>query len=154
MKDLNQSVQHLQASVSDVHIQYDILGIDLAVAGCIVYSDASLANACEQRTQVSMDFASHKLRRVLSSTLMAESAALVEALCAVELLVAWRRHSTSPLYHRSTSKMGTIELKVNERGVTSPRDEVLAVVDNKSLYDVLFGENLDGVDKHSGLATP
>eukprot|EP00971_Amphidinium_carterae_P289745 5753505-Amphidinium_carterae.1 len=136
-----QIIQHLEATVSDVHR----LGIDPAVAGYIPYSDASLANASEQRTHVSMvtgrcnrvelretgsssirlqEFASHKFlvnfRRVVSSTLMAESAAVVEALCAVECLyyiVAWRGYATSLLYHRPTYKM-TIELKAIEEGLT------------------------------------
>eukprot|EP00971_Amphidinium_carterae_P339911 6477980-Amphidinium_carterae.1 len=82
---------------------------------------------------------------------MAESAALVEALCAVEWLVAWRGYTTSPLHHRPVSKMGTIELKSIERGKAPLQDDILAVVDSKSLYDVVTGENLDGVDKRSGL---
>eukprot|EP00971_Amphidinium_carterae_P077649 1535279-Amphidinium_carterae.1 len=78
-----------------------IIGIAPRSGGYAVYSDASLANLEDKRTQVAMvigrinrdqlrdegattfslqDYASHKFRRVVNSTLMAETAALVEAL--------------------------------------------------------------------------
>eukprot|EP00971_Amphidinium_carterae_P238659 4737628-Amphidinium_carterae.1 len=117
MKDLNQALQHLQATVVDIKI----LGIPPAEGGYALYSDASLANLQDQRTQVAMvmgrinrmqlraegvtpfslqDFASHKFRRVVSSTLMAEASALVEALSAAQWLSAWRGYATEKGYQR------------------------------------------------------
>eukprot|EP00971_Amphidinium_carterae_P065570 1299118-Amphidinium_carterae.3 len=97
MRDINQALQHLQATVMDIKI----IGISPRSGGYAVYSDASLANLEDKRTQVAMvigrinrdqlrdegvttfslqDYASHKFRQVVNSTLMAETAALVEAL--------------------------------------------------------------------------
>eukprot|EP00971_Amphidinium_carterae_P122056 2417054-Amphidinium_carterae.1 len=97
------------------------------------------------------DFASHKFRRVVSSTLMAEASALVEALSAVQWLVSWRGYATQANYKPPRSQLGEIELKPIEKIATAASDAILAIVDSKLLYDVLDGESIDGVDKRTGL---
>eukprot|EP00971_Amphidinium_carterae_P294692 5851786-Amphidinium_carterae.1 len=81
-------------------VEIRIIGTPPVEGGYALYCDASLANLQDQRTQVAMvlgrinrmqlraegvtpfslqDFVSHKFRRVVSSTVMAEASALVKA---------------------------------------------------------------------------
>eukprot|EP00971_Amphidinium_carterae_P348134 6490338-Amphidinium_carterae.1 len=108
-----------------------------------------------------MDLTSHKFRRVASSTLMAETASLVEGLSSLEWLIAWRKsveEGTNPT--STTSHLGEIELQailggIELQAIEKSTDElktlVLAVVDSKSLYDVIRGTNIDGVERRAGL---
>eukprot|EP00971_Amphidinium_carterae_P350877 6491785-Amphidinium_carterae.3 len=84
---------------------------------------------------------------------MVEASALVEALSAVQWLVSWRGYATQANYKPPRSQLGEIELKLIEiqKLAASASDAILAIVDSKSLYDVLNGESIDGVDKRTGL---
>eukprot|EP00971_Amphidinium_carterae_P032649 643214-Amphidinium_carterae.1 len=99
-----------------------------------------------------MDFTSHKFRRVASSTLMAETASLVEGLSSLEWLIAWRKWVEEGINPTSTtSHLGEIELQAIEKSAEELKTPVLAVVDSKSLYDVIRGTNIDGVERRAGL---
>eukprot|EP00971_Amphidinium_carterae_P343594 6483434-Amphidinium_carterae.1 len=82
---------------------------------------------------------------------MAETAALVEALSAAQWIVSWRGFATDEKYERPKSRLMEIELTQIERSATRAPDAILAITDSKSLYDVLHGGNIDGVDKRTGL---
>eukprot|EP00971_Amphidinium_carterae_P325691 6456087-Amphidinium_carterae.1 len=91
MRECNKVVKFLQASITPLYI----IGMEPCRSGFMIFSDASLANLADQRTQVGMVigrcdavslrekqmspfsiqyYHSHKFRRVASSTLMAEAA--------------------------------------------------------------------------------
>ena len=97
------------------------------------------------------DYASKQFQRVASSTLMAESAALAQALAHLEWMVVWRGYTTSQSYERPRSKQGEIELVAIEKGMSIAHDSVIAIVDSKSLYDVMIGESLTSIDKKAAL---
>eukprot|EP00971_Amphidinium_carterae_P306349 6087951-Amphidinium_carterae.1 len=83
---------------------------------------------------------------------MAETAALVEGLSNLEWLIAWRKWvETETRPTSNTSHLGEIELQAIEKNSNDLQQQALAVVDSKSLYDVIRGTNIDGVERQAGL---
>eukprot|EP00971_Amphidinium_carterae_P215178 4270893-Amphidinium_carterae.1 len=133
--------------------------------------DASLANAQDGRTQIAwvlaltdpslmyqrkagvsvVNWTSHKLHRVASSTLMTEMAALAQAAAEMEWLINW--------WHCAMNKDFVIqkgdERSVSMRGIykLGPDQSAVLFTDSKSTYDILSQTrpSLSGVDRKAAL---
>ena len=117
MKMLNKSLEHLKQHVAPVKI----IGVKPKYAGWAVYTDASLNNLDDSKTQLAfilgmvdkeqlqasdsstfsmVAWTSHKMKRVASSTLLTEIAALGEGLSEAEFADEWMKYALDGKYVR------------------------------------------------------
>ena len=117
MKLLNKSLEHLKQYVVPVRV----VGVDPAKGGWAVFTDASLNNLDDSKTQLAfvlgmtdkfqlsssgtsnfsmVAWSSHRMKRVASSTLLTEIAALGEGLSQAELADEWFKYAMDGEYVR------------------------------------------------------
>eukprot|EP00971_Amphidinium_carterae_P341805 6480805-Amphidinium_carterae.1 len=95
---------------------------------------------------------SHKYRRVVSSTLATEACTISESLACAEWLYHWNKLTYDMTFDLRKDQSRRIELIPLAKSHMAPKNEMLMVIDSKSVYDILDkGVVSASMDRRAGL---